>query len=412
MDEQSVYTHTFDNGLTLIVERMEDVQSAAFACMVPAGCIHDPEQGQGTAAMLADWITRGAGDFSSRELFTALDNLGLQRGESAGTNHVTFSGACVADRLHEALRIYGDIILRPEFPEDQFEAVRLGAEQALLSIEDEPQRRVMVELRRRTFRAPWGRSSDGCLEHLPNITPDRVRAHYETYFRPNGTIIGIAGNVDVQATVELIGEVFGGWVPATVPEVEPGLRGADREFIEFDSAQTHIGIAYDSVPFDDPDYYAAWAATSVLSGGMSARLFTEVRERRGLCYSIYASQLSMKHEGRVLCYAGTSNERAQETLDVTLQELTRLGAGIEQSELARCQARAKSSLVMQQESSRGRAGSLARNWFLLGRVRTLQEVRDRIDALTVDDVLSYVDRHPARDFTILTVGPKPLTVAE
>jgi predicted Zn-dependent peptidase len=95
---------------------------------------------------------------------------------------------------------------------------------------------------------------------------------------------------------------------------------------------------------------------------------------------------------------------------VTLQELRKLPDGIEESELARCKARAKSSLVMQQESSRGRSSSLARNWFLLGRVRTLEEVRDRIDALTVDDVLNFVRQHPARDFTVLTVGPKPLTV--
>ncbi|MHC4878159.1 MAG: M16 family metallopeptidase [Planctomycetota bacterium] len=410
MQQQDVYTHTFENGLTLILEQMKDVQSAAFAFMVPAGCIYDPEDGNGTAAMLADWITRGAGERNSRELFTTLDNLGLQRAESAGANHITFSGATVADQLGEVFRVYGDILLRPSLPEEQFEAIQLGAEQALLAVEDEPQRRVMVELRRRSFRAPWGRSSDGRLEDLPNITPQSVKHHYQRHFHPNDAIIGIAGNVDVDATIKLIGDVFGGWESGPSTEIEPGDCGPARDFIEFDSAQTHIGVSYDSIPFDHPDYYTAWAATSVLSGGMSARLFTEVRERRGLCYSIYASQASMKHEGRVLCYAGTSNERAQETLDVTLQELKRLGDGIEESELERCKARAKSSLVMQQESSRGRAGSLARNWFLLGRVRTLEEVRDRIDALTVNDVLEYVHQHPASDFTVLTVGPKPLDV--
>ena len=192
MQQQNVHTHTFDNGLTLIVEQMKDVQSAAFAFMVPAGCIYDPDNGNGTAAMLADWITRGAGDCDSRELFTTLDNLGLQRAESAGANHITFSGATVADQLGEVLQVYGDILLRPALPEDQFEAIQLGAEQALLAVEDEPQRRVMVELRRRSFRAPWGRSSDGRLEHLPNITPQSVKTHYENHFQPNGAIIGIA----------------------------------------------------------------------------------------------------------------------------------------------------------------------------------------------------------------------------
>ena len=170
----------------------------------------------------------------------------------------------------------------------------------------------------------------------------------------------------------------------------------------------HIGIAYDSVSYRDPDYFAAWAAVSVLSGGMSSRLFTEVREKRGLCYSVSASLSSLRDEARVLCYAGTTAERAQETLDVTLAELQRLGEGIEDEELSRCQARAKSSLIMQQESTLARASSVARDWYHLGRVMTLAEVREKIDALTVQNVLDYVHTHPAGQFTLLTIGPHPL----
>ena len=192
----------------------------------------------------------------------------------------------------------------------------------------------------------------------------------------------------------------------------PGGTGPKRTFIAHESTQTHIALAYDSVSYPDPDYYAAWAAVGILSGGMSARLFTEVRERRGLCYSVFASQTSLKHEGRVLCYAGTSNERAQETLDVTIQELKKLGDGIAEDELERCKARAKSSLVMAQESTSSRASSIGRDWFLLGRVTTLQEVRDRVEALTIPMILDYVHRKPARDFTVLTIGPKALDVNE
>ena len=141
---------------------------------------------------------------------------------------------------------------------------------------------------------------------------------------------------------------------------------------------------------------------------MSSRLFTEVREKRGLCYSVYASLSSTRDHGQVLCYAGTTAERAQETLDVLLGELKRLGDGIEEDELARCKARAKSSLIMAQESTGGRAGSLARNWFYLNRVVTLDEVRSKIEALTVQSVLDYVHAYPARDYTLLTIGPEPL----
>jgi predicted Zn-dependent peptidase len=410
--QQNIHTHQFDNGLMLIVEEMQDVQSAAFSFLTPAGSIYDQADRSGTGALLTDWITRGAGERDSRELFTALDNLGLQRGENIGGHHITFSGSNVAGRVPECLAIYADIIRHPHLADEEFEAVQLGAEQALLAIEDEPQRKAMVELRRHVFTSPYGLPSDGSLEHLPNIDPDAVRGHFESHVRPNGAIVGIAGNVDAQAMIDTVGQHFSDWEQKPHSEIATGGTGPKRNFIEHDSAQTHIGVAYNSVAFTDPDYYQAWAAVSVLSGGMSSRLFTEVRERRGLCYSVHASQASMKHEGRVLCYAGTSNDRAQETLDVTIQELKRLGDGIEQSELDRCVARAKSSLVMQQESSRGRASSLARNWFMLSRIRTLEEVLEKIESLTVESVLEFVHRMPAQDFTVLTLGPQALEVNE
>jgi predicted Zn-dependent peptidase len=410
MQQQSIHTHQFENGLMLIVEEMPGLQSAAFSFLVPAGSIYDGTGKNGSAAMLADWITRGAGTRDSRELTATLDNLGIAHSESAGSENITFTTASVADRVTDGIEIFADVILRPHLDEGQFEPVKLGAEQSLIAAEDDPQRKAMVELRKRSFSAPWGLSSDGSLEDLPNISASDVRGHHERCFRPNGSILGVAGNVDAKAVIEAVGKHFGDWGQKDGADVEPGDCGPKRTFIEHESAQTHIGVSYDSVSFPDPDYYAAWAAVSVLSGGMSARLFTEVREKRGLCYSVYASQSSLKHEGRVLCYAGTSNERAQETLDVTLQELKRLGDGIDESELQRCKARAKSSLVMQQESSRGRAGSLARNWFFLEETRTLEDVRNKIDALTVDSILDYVHRRPAQGFTVLTIGPAELKV--
>jgi predicted Zn-dependent peptidase len=119
----------------------------------------------------------------------------------------------------------------------------------------------------------------------------------------------------------------------------------------------------------------------------------------------------MREQARVLCYAGTTAERAQETLDVTLQELVKLGEGIGEDELARCKARAKSSLIMQQESTLARSSSIAWDWYHLGRVMTLAEIRDKIEGLTVRSVLDYVHHHPAGEFTILTIGPQALEVS-
>ncbi|MBW3542996.1 MAG: insulinase family protein [Planctomycetes bacterium] len=410
MSTQTIRTHELANGLTLIVESMPAVQSAAFSLLVPGGSLFDPPGKNGSAALLCDLLTRGAGELGNVELSEALDDLGLSRHENVGNTHISFSGASLATNLPAALEIYGDILRRPHLPEEHFEPVREGVRQSLQSVEDEPRQKVMVELRRHTYDAPWGLPSDGSLEDLPRLSIQTTREHYERCFRPNGTILGIAGNVEFERMVDVVERVFGDWVPKADPEFETSPPAPSPAHLEHESEQTHIGVAYRAVPFRDPQYYAAWAAVSVLSGGMSSRLFTEVREKRALCYAVYAGLRSLKDEARVLCYAGTTNERAQETLDVMLRELVRLGEGIKQDELERSKALAKSALIMQQESSSSRASSIAGDWFHLKRNRTLDEIREKIDSLTVDSVLDYVHEHPARDFTLVTIGPEALRV--
>ena len=187
----------------------------------------------------------------------------------------------------------------------------------------------MIELRRRCYDAPWGLYSDGDLEDLPNLTPAAAVEHFQNCVTPQGTIFGVAGNVEPEAVRDQVAGLFGGWQGAERADVVRGSRRSREDHIQQDSTQTHIGIAYDAVPYGHDDYYAAWAAVNVLSGGSSSRLFTEVRERRGLCYSVSATLNSLLTEARVLAYAGTTVERAQETLDVTLHEMRRLGAGID-----------------------------------------------------------------------------------
>ncbi len=410
MAGQPVQTHQLPNGLTLLIEPMADVQSAAFSLLVPAGSIYDPQDQAGCASVLVELLMRGAGDLGSEELTNALDNLGLQRSESAERRFVSFGGATLAENLPAALRLYADVVRRPHLPEDEFEAAVAGCEQTLLAIEDEPRQKIMVELRRMCYPAPWGKPSEGSMEGLFGLSMDTVRQHFKRCFRPNDAILGIAGNVDVAEIRALVEDAFGDWPALPEPEYSKGPRGAYRDHLEHVSTQTQIGLAYDSVPYRDPDYYSAWAAVGVLSGGSSSRLFTEVRERRGLCYAVYAGLTSSHDEGRVLCYAGTTAERAQETLDVTLQEIQRLRGSVLNAELDRCKARAKSSLIMQQESSSSRAASLTNDWFHLGRVVSLSELRGKIEGLTVDGIHQHLEKYPPRDFTILTLGPQPLEV--
>jgi predicted Zn-dependent peptidase len=146
----------------------------------------------------------------------------------------------------------------------------------------------------------------------------------------------------------------------------------------------------------------------VLSDGMSSRLFSEVREKRGLCYTVFAMCHTIREQGCVLTYAGTTTERAQETLDVLLTELVRLGDGILPAELDRLKTKIKSGLIMQQESSNSRASSIAADWHLLGKVRTTSELSLILDDLSCDSINHYLANNRPNNFRVVTLGQDAL----
>jgi predicted Zn-dependent peptidase len=407
---QSIQSHTFDNGLVLVAEPMQSLESAAFTFLVPAGCAFDPPGQLGLAALTCELAQRGSGDRDSRQFVRDLENLGVEHGESVSISHASLSGATLKGNLLPALSIYADLLRRPHLPADQLEPARLVVLQELRSLEDEPSQKVMLELRRHHYPDPWGRSSHGDEASLESISLDAVRRYSADHYHPRGTILGVAGNFDWQRLKDHVGRLFGDWPARDVPEPADGRRLAKIAHLAHESNQTQIGVAFESLPYRHPDYFQAWGAVGILSGGTSSRLFIEVREKRGLCYTVYATNHTLRDRGCVLCYAGTSAERAQETLDVTIGELARIAKGVESDELARLKARIKSGLIMQQESSISRSGSIARDWYHLGQARTLDEVSRLIDGVTRESINAYLAAHPPGDFTVVTLGPKPLEV--
>lgn len=406
----AINSHTLANGMTLLAERMDHVRSAAVNFLVPAGCVYDPPANAGIGTLLSDLITRGAGTRDSRELSLALDNLGLDRSESVGSLHMRFAGATLARNLPQVLEVYADIILRPHLPEDELEPVQMLALQDLQALEDEPRQKVLLELRRKHYPAPLSNDRLGTAEGIQSVTPERVRDHYRTHFSPTQTIMSVAGNIEWEPLKAQVERLFGDWKPGKTPTYSLGSAPGGQHHLQKDTTQTQIGIAYHSVPFGHADYYAALGAVNVLSGGMSSRLFTHVREERGLCYSVWASYATFKDRGSVLAYAGTTTERAQETLDVTLRELKRLADGVEADEVDRVKAGLKSSQIMAEESTTSRAGTLASDWYYLNRVRSFDEIKAAIDDLTPTNIVEHLRRYPAKDFTIVTLGQKELEI--
>ncbi len=396
--------------MVLVGEPTRSFESAAFTFLLPAGCSHDPPNRAGLAMLTGDMLLRGAGVRDSRAWVSELENLGVERGESVGVSQSNYYGATLSVNLSAALELFADMLRRPQLPANQLEAGRSVCLQELRAIDDEPSQKLMIELRRRRYPDPWGRSSHGDEASLRAAKLDDVREFHTRHYRPGGTILALAGNFDWPRMCDHVERLFGDWEPNEVAPLVTKNGQVKNGHITFESNQSHVGIAYPTIPYKHPDYFQAWAAVGVLSSGSSSRLFTEVRERRGLCYTVYASLHTQRDRASVLCYAGTTQERAQETLDVTVRELLRLGEGIEQCELDRLKARIKSSLIMQQESTSSRSGAIARDWYHLGRARTLDEVGQLADALSADSINAYLQKNPPRDLLVVTLGPEPLEV--
>jgi predicted Zn-dependent peptidase len=408
--QDSQYVHRFDNGLILLGESMPWLDSVGFAVAIPAGSAFDPESRAGLASLTTEMILRGAGDRNSRQFLEELENLGIIWSEAVSRQHILLTATMRASRLPDAVAIFSDVILRPHIPREELEPARLGLIQDIRADRDLPEVKLRRELRRRFFPYPWNRSTQGEEETVTAIEWQDVRDFIDQHFRPEGTIFSVAGRFNWDDTVALVDNLFEGW--RGIAPSPPAWRWEREQVrhIPFDSQQTHIGIAYRSVPYDDPRYFQARAALAALSGGTSARLFTEVREKRGLCYTVQATYHVIKDMGSVFCYSGTTAERAQETLDVLLTEIQRLKNGVQPEELQRVKVQLKSHLVFQQESSVSRARSLINDWVFLGRIRSVTELKEAVDGLTTDDVNRFLADSPPSDFTIVTLGPHALEV--
>jgi len=413
---EGVDKHTLKNGMVVLGESMEGVESAAFGFMLPAGAAQLPEGCCGASNVIADWIFRGAGSKNSRQLGDALDGLGLHRVNSVGSSHITIGAALEAGNLSKAIDLYADVILRASLKQDQFELARQLAIDGVLSLDDEPRQKVMLKLREQFYPSPLGRSAAGDIDELKILTDEKTKGIIKANFNLSQTIFAVAGKYDFDSICRQMEDLFAANIEDSETKDEGrGTRDDGRargkyKHIDNEGAQVHIGLMTETVKPADENYYNARVAISVLSGGMSARLFTEVREKRGLCYAIGARYHTLKEAAGIMCYAGTTPEKAQETLDVIIGEFERLSEGITEEEMGRAKVGLKSTLILQSESSSSRAGAIGSDYYMLGRVRSLDEIKKKIEQTTVDAVSDFLRGNKFKEFTVVTIGPKRVTV--
>ena len=408
--KQQLHSATLDNGITLLGESMPGVESVAVAFHVPAGSIHDSAGRCGLATLAGELCLRGAGNRTSREVVEALEGAGVTWGHTVSTTHTSTFGGMVARQLPAVLPVYADIIRRPRLPAAEFEAARDMVLQNLAGLEDDPAHRTMAALRRLHLPSPWGMPTEGISAEVEAITPADVEAFVAARMQPAGMIVAVAGRLDWDDVVGQLTALFGDWRGAPAAAVIPGPRGPHVGHVPHDSQQTHVALGWSVPPVADDESAICRAVLTILGGGTSSRLFTEVREKRGLCYGVSAGYTSQRDFATAVCHAGTTAARAQETLDVMLAEIDRLPGSIEGDELERVKAKVASGLVMQQESSTARAGALASQWYHLGRVRSLEEDLARYDRLDVPMLEDWLASRPPRDLSVVSLGPEPLEI--
>ncbi|WP_146393045.1 M16 family metallopeptidase [Allorhodopirellula solitaria] len=414
--------------MTVLWQPMPWLRTAAYTFWMPGGVtaeldgIDEDEEADarcGLSALTVEMVQRGAGAYNSRQFVAAEDNLGITSNGAASTSMTGFSAAMPADSLVPAIGLLADQVRRPHLPIDQFEDAKLMLRQEMLANQDEPTQRLMRRLRQRQYGRALGRSAVASELSLESLSMEHVREFYLEQYHAGSSILSIAGNFDEAAVCDAVDAAFGDWKTGSwggLPAAEP-IDG--HEHIELPSSQTHIGFSYDNIPYGHPDYFIMRAGVGILSDGMSSRLFDRVREQHGLCYSVWASTHSIAsstdREGNavpataaVFGYAGTTPQRAQQTLDLTIHEVQHLCDDLSEDELERWKVRIQSSLIMEQESAGSRAGSMASDQFQLGRVMPTEELEAAIESIQLDQIKQYFQAHTPQSFRIVTIGSEPL----
>jgi predicted Zn-dependent peptidase len=407
----SITTTRLSCGMTLVIEPMSGVRSASASWLLATGAGRDPLDKQGLSAMWSELLMRGAGPLSSREQADAFDRLGASRSIDGGVLTMRLHATAMGARLPDVLPLLVDMVRTPTMADAAIEPARELALQDLDSVKDDPQERVALLAKARHARPPLDRSGLGTVDGLNAITRDDLLSLWFQHARPRSSILGVAGDVDPHRLAHDLERLLHGW-EGDSPEPALGSTPArGYEHTTDETNQVQILVMQDAPPEPHPDSLLERLAISVLSGGMSGRLFTEVREKRGLCYSVGAGYAPDRDVGTVSAYVGTTPERAQQSLDVLAAEMERINTPdgrVTPEEFDKARVGMKSALVFAGESAAARAGALAADVRKIGRARALSELARDIDAISLDQLNAYLARRTTGSVTVQTLGPAAL----
>lgn len=403
-------TEMLPGQIQVVGQPMAGVESAAIGILVGTGARDEDPAHAGISHFTEQMLFRGTAKLDARELSERFDRLGIDYDSSAGIEMTLIHAVMLGDRLARALDLLAEVVHTPSFPGDAIDNVRTTIIQEQRQREDRPAQLVLETLRQRFF-AGSRLSHDvlGSSATIERMTRADLVRYWQDRYTANNLIISVAGNFDWSALLEQLRTLTAEW-----PRGEGRSRMAEVEsktgvtVIEKDTAQENIGFAFPGVAVSDPRYYAAALLSQALGGGMNSRLVQEVREKRGLAYSVQSRFDGLESTGLFRIYVGTSVDRAHESVEVVHDVLRQLERdGITDDELRLAKTRLKTQVIMRSESTSSRMVANVRSWWFEGRLRGLDEIAERVESVTLDQVLDLVHSLDiTRRMASVALGPR------
>jgi predicted Zn-dependent peptidase len=383
----SVRISRLTNGIHVLTDAMPHLETVALGVWIKAGARDEhPEQG-GVAHFLEHIAFKGTTRRSAMDIASQIEGVGGELNAGTGMETTAYYSRVLRGDWPLALDIIADIVSDPVFDTDELEREKDVILQEIAAANDAPDDLVFELLNAAAFPDhPLGRSILGESRRVAGFDATTVRDYRETHYRTPRIVIAAAGHLDHDELVHAASAQFhrleNGAVPVwSAPRFAGGYRSAERPL-----DQVHLVLGFPAPGYRDERIYALQVLASVMGGGMSSRLFQELREKRGLCYSIFSFASSYYDAGMLNVYAATSPANASQLADIMTDVMLSLTGEVNEPELMRAKAQLKAGLVMNLESASARADQIARQYLAFGRVPELSDLVARIDKLSSDDI--------------------------
>ena len=388
---------TLPNGFRIVTEPMPGLQSAAIGIWVMAGARNERSEQNGIAHYLEHMAFKGTARRSALDIAEAIENVGGYINAYTSREVTAYYARVLKDDVPLALDVVADILRNPSFDAAEIEVERGVILQEIGQALDTPDDIIFDWLQEKAYPDhPLGRAILGAEDRVRAFGRSDLTGFVAEHYRPGQMVLSAAGAVDHDALVKAAEALFADMEPGDAP-IAPLARFAGGESRTIKTLeQAHFALAFESPDYADPAIHAAQIYATALGGSMSSRLFQEVREKRGLCYTIYAQAGAYADTGMMTVYAGTSADQVQGLAEITIDEMKRAASDMRPDEVERARAQMKAGLLMGLESPSNRAERLARMIQIWGRVPGLEEVVEKIDAVTLKDVRDLAETIAAR----------------